>query len=66
MSTIEGVLPMERIKDRVIWAPSSSSRFFYRSFRRSIVTVGPVGDRWKSLWDLASKSQMFCLVTSEG
>lgn len=52
MSNLEGVFPVEGTRDRVIWAPSSSGRFSCRSFRRLIARLGPISDKWKSLWDM--------------
>lgn len=46
---IERVIPVECVKDWVIWALSTCSKFLCRSFRRSIARVDLVLDRWKAL-----------------
>lgn len=44
MSTIEGIMPVEGIRDSVIWTPSSSGRFSCRSFRRPLMSTRPILD----------------------
>lgn len=50
MRTIEGVMSVERTRDKVISALTLFGRFFYKSLRRSIAKVHPISDRWKILW----------------
>lgn len=60
MSTVEGVIPMEGMRDRVVWATSSSERFTCKSFRRSIARVGIVLNKWKLLWELSVHLKVKC------
>lgn len=62
MSTTEGELLVEGIKDRVIWAPSKSDIFLCRSFKRLIASERLVLDRWRSLWDLPVPLKVKCFT----
>lgn len=68
MRTIDGVVQVKGIMDRVVWAPSSSGRFSCRYFRKSIKMEGHVWKKVKnSLGYVCSiEGEIFCVAAVEG
>lgn len=40
MNSINRIILVERTKDHMVWISSSSGRFIFNSFRRSLAKVG--------------------------
>lgn len=62
MRTIEGVILIEGIPDKVIWALSSSKRLSCKSFRRLLAFDSQVLDKWKGLWEMSVSIKVKCFV----
>lgn len=50
------------IRDTVIWTPSSSGRFSCRFFRKSIVRVRDISERWNILWEISVLLKVKCFM----